>query len=74
MRSERDVTAEFVELMCALDGLVEGVEGKDLAALDLGKRVLIGRCVVAHREFRELCERYDVVVGGSEVRRRERAH
>jgi hypothetical protein len=58
-KSERDVTAEFVELMCALDTLCDRLDPDQLAPLDLRSRVRIGRVVVAHREFRQLCEDFD---------------
>ena len=58
-KPERDVTAEFVELMLALDTLCDRLDPEQLASLDLRSRVRIGRVVLAHREFRQLCQDFD---------------
>lgn len=66
-KPERDVTAEFVELMAALDCVVDFVEPHALDALDAATKTRIGRVIAAHLEFRDLVETYDTVIHRDEL-------
>lgn len=67
-KEERDVTAEFVELMCALDALLDHTDpAVDLKPLDLEHAVRVGRVMLAHQEFRELVAKYDTVIHRNEL-------
>lgn len=65
-KPERDVTDEFIELMRALDWLVDGGPGA-LEVLPVEAQARIARVVQAHLEFRGLVENYDTVMRRSGV-------